>query len=306
MNKITQESIENILGFKMPDNVVKKFNDFNLEYETLSAKERDEYLLHVINVLLSENIVKSGDHRIQDWENGWGENFELYKQNKDENLLIPKYHGKYNLIRWCGDLIKSKTENLEYKLHICLVDSILQHYIGENKNVFEFGCGSAHHLLRLNNFNNDLNLTGCDWATSSQKIIKQINENLNTNINGHRFDFFNPDYSIEIQEKSAVYTLAALEQVGDKFKSFVDFLLDKKPSVCIHMEPIDELLDSNNLIDKLSILYFRKRNYLNGFLPYLEELERNGVIEIIKKQRIFYGSYFIEGHSLIVWKPKNN
>ena len=80
-------------------------------------------------------------------------------------------------------------------------------------------------------------------------------------------------------------------------------MLEKKPGICVHLEPIDELLDDNNLIDDLSIKYFRKRNYLKNYLPYLENLEKNGKINIIKKQRIYSGSYFIEGHSLIVWKP---
>ena len=74
--------------------------------------------------------------------------------------------------------------------------------------------------------------------------------------------------------------------------------MDKSPDICVHLEPIDELLDETKLIDKLSIDYFRKRNYLNGFLPYLEELEKENKIEIITKQRIYSGSYFIEGHSL--------
>ena len=71
------------------------------------------------------------------------------------------------------------------------------------------------------------------------------------------------------------------------------------------MEPIDELLNDDKLIDSLSIKYFRKRNYLDKFLPYLEELEKNNKIEIIVKQKTYSGSYFIEGHSLIVWKIKN-
>ena len=84
----------------------------------------------------------------------------------------------------------------------------------------------------------------------------------------------------------------------------VDFLLIKKPELCIHLEPIDELLDNDKLMDSLSIKYFRKRNYLSKFLPYLESLEKDGKIEIIKKQRTYSGSYFIEGHSLIVWRVK--
>ena len=38
--------------------------------------------------------------------------------------------------------------------------------------VFEFGCGPAYHLVRMNEFNNEVNLNGADWTISSQKIIK--------------------------------------------------------------------------------------------------------------------------------------
>jgi hypothetical protein len=303
MCKINTNTIEDILKFKIHPKVSEMINDFNLEYEYLSKEERDSYILNVINILMSD-ISKSGKHRINEWENGWDENFKMYIHTKNIDFLIPKYHGKYNILRWKGDVIKSKTPNLDYKLHISFVDSIINHYVGDNKNIFEFGCGPGYHLIRLNDYNNKLNLYGCDWAKSSQMIISEINKNLNLNIKSFNFDFFNPDDNIEIPDDSMIYTIAALEQVGDNFKQFIDFLLNKKPNICINMEPIDELLDNNNLIDNLSIKYFRKRNYLNGYLPYLEKLEGEGKIEIIKKQRIFYGSYFIEGHSLIVWRPK--
>jgi hypothetical protein len=194
-------------------------------------------------------------------------------------------------------------DNFDYKIHICLVDAVLQHYLQNVENIFEFGCGPAYHLIRLNEFNKNVKLNGCDWTISSQNIINEINSLLDLNINGINFNFFKPDYNIDIPKNSGIYTIAALEQIGENFKEFVDFLLFKNPEICIHMEPIDELLD-NNLIDTLSKKYFRKRNYLKGFLPYLEKLETENKIEIITKQRTYSGSYFIEGHSLIVWKIK--
>jgi hypothetical protein len=155
----------------------------------------------------------------------------------------------------------------------------------------------------MKNYNKNLNLYGTDWAKSSQKIINQINKSLNLNINPINLDFFNPDYGIDVPSDSVFYTVASFEQIGENFEKIVNFIINKKPELCIHMEPIDELLDGNNLVDFLSIKYFRKRNYLKGYLPYLESLEKQNKIKIIKKQRIFSGSHFIEGHSLIVWKP---
>ena len=108
-------------------------------------------------------------------------------------------------------------------------------------------------------------LNGTDWTVSSQNIINEVNNILNLEIGTHNLNFFSPDYNIDLPENTGIYTVAALEQVGENFKEFISFLMDKKPSICVNMEPIDELLDGNNLIDNLSIRYFRKRNYLNKF-----------------------------------------
>jgi len=297
------KDFEDILGFEIDSNNKQKIKDFNLQYRELTSDERDAYTLNVINILTND-ITKSGEHRIVEWENGWGENLSKFKNTKKIEDLIPRYHGKNRIVRWMGNVVMPITENFDYKIHICFVDIILQHYLKGIKNVFEFGCGPAYHLVRLNEFNKSLNLNGSDWTTTSQKIINEINDVLKTNINCFNFNFFKPDYNIDIPESSVVYTVAALEQVGENFKDVVDFLLTKKPELCIHLEPIDELLDNDKLMDSLSIKYFRKRNYLNKFLPYLEQLEKDGKIEIIKKQRTYSGSYFIEGHSLIIWRVR--
>ena len=84
---------------------------------------------------------------------------------------------------------------------------------------------------------------------------------------------------------------------------FIDFLLEKKPEICLHIEPIAELLNEENLVDYLSILYFKKRNYLSGFLLKLRELEEAGKIKIHMAKRTFIGSLYIEGYSVIAWSP---
>ena len=302
MKKITCEDFEKILGFKIDNVTYKQIEDFGLEYRELTKEERDNYLLDVVNVLTSD-IPVSGEHRINEWENGWDENLNLFKKTKKIETLIPKYHGKNKIVRWMGDVVMPITENFDYKIHICFVDAVLRRYTHKFKNFFELGCGPAYHLVRLQNYNSKLNLWGSDWTKSSQKIIQEINNTLGYKINGFNLDFFNPVYDKEIGVNSLVYTVASFEQIGNNFKKIVDFLIEKKPGLCIHFEPIDELLDSSKLIDELSIKYFRKRKYLDGFLPYLDILEKEGKIEIIKKQRINSGSYFIEGHSLIIWKP---
>lgn len=302
MKKITYEDFENILNIKIDDTLKKQIEDFDLRYRELTKEERDYYILHNFNILTND-IVVSGKHRINEWESGWEENLNLFKSSKNINDLIPKYHGKNRIVKWMGDVVMPLTENFDYKIHICFVDAIVRHYLNDVTNIFELGCGPAYHLVRLNQYNKNINLYGTDWATSSQKIINSINEILDLNITPINLDFFNPDYEIEIPENTGAYTVASLEQIGEEYKKIVDFIIDKKIKICVHMEPIGEILDDNKLIDYLSIKYFEKRNYLKGYLTYLETLESQGKIEIINKQRIYSGSYFVEGHSLIVWRP---
>ena len=98
-------------------------------------------------------------------------------------------------------------------------------------------------------------------------------------------------------------TIAALEQTGQNYKKFINYILKQKPKICIHIEPINELMDKNNMLDLLSVLYSRKRNYLDNFLTYLKLIQKNNQIKIIKNERTYLGSLFIEGYSVVIWKP---
>ena len=93
IKKITPEQIENILGFTLDESDKIKIKNYNLEYLELDKQKRDECILEILNVLSSE-IKKSGEHRIKDWEIGWGENLENFKKN---NLFTKKTwrKGKY-------------------------------------------------------------------------------------------------------------------------------------------------------------------------------------------------------------------
>lgn len=304
MKTITRQDIETVLGKTVPDFVLQEMNRHPLQYEDLTEEQYEQYLINVVKVLLSD-ITRCGEHRLTEWERGWGENLQEFCNTKNPLSLIPKYHGKNRYVRWMGKIINPVTEYFDYRIHTNLVDTVLHSYMDGIENVYEFGCGPGYHLLRMHNHYADKRLHGLDWTTSSQEIIGKINASMGTNIDSHRFNFFEPDYSYNIKPNSMVYTIAALEQVSDRFVEFIEYLISKKPAVCIHMEPMSELLSKDSLIDVLSVEYFKKRNYLTGFHDHLVALEKAGRIEILESKRIFSGSYFIEGHSLVAWKPKD-
>jgi SAM-dependent methyltransferase len=253
---------------------------------------------------LSDDLIYSGEHRKEQWEKGWGQNLdELLKINASD-AMIPRYFGKYEINRLRQKFIRPISRNFEYNMLGVILDWLFDKYLKNHESIYEFGCGTGHNLLRLRSFNSNANLWGLDWAESSQTIINEYAvNNADKKLFAHKYDYFNPDFSLELKKGSAIYTVASLEQIGVKYRSFVDYVLKNKPSICIHIEPVEEMLDEENLLDYLSICYFKKRKYLSGYLTYLKELESKGKLKIIKAQRSYIGSFFIEGYSVVVWAP---
>lgn len=95
----------------------------------------------------------------------------------------------------------------------------------------------------------------------------------------------------------AVVTFHALEQLGKNFRPFLNFLLEAKPKVIIHVEPLIELYE-DNLLDYLAVQYHRKRGYLEG---YLEAVINSGA-EILELKRNHFGSLYHDAYSVLVWK----
>lgn len=291
-------------GEKLSPYVQNKISEYGFRYQKLTLEERDAVIARIVGVLLGGKLIQAGQLRHSHWETGWGENFEALKSTGNLDAIIPRYFEKFNIVRWKQEWIKPASKDFEYRMLAIIQDWLFDHYLRSMSSVYEFGCGTGHNLFRVRHLNRDAELHGLDWAASSQSILENIRASgADPKVFGRHFDYFNPDYSFDLKRNSAVYTVASLEQIGDKWGPFLDYLLEKSPSIVIHIEPIAELLDRNSLLDLLSIEYFEKRNYLKGFLTGLRKSADAGRIKIERAQRTFIGSFFIEGYSVIVWRP---
>lgn len=298
------EDFEHLFNENLSDFVRQKICKYPLEYFEITDAEKDLCIKKIVAALIDKNLVKAGKHRFEQWEAGWRENLNNLTEGQDIESIIPYYFGKYDYVRINRKFVKPASKDFEYRTLCVIVDWLFDKYIRDADAIYEFGCGTGYHLLNARQFNPTAALWGLDWALASQEILKQLAlKGVVSNFHAHRFDYFNPDMDFSLDRNSVVYTVASLEQTGSKFKKFVNYLIQNKPKFCIHIEPISELLDENNLIDYLSIEYFKKRNYLDGFLTFLRSLEAKGKIKILKAQRTFAGSLFIEGYSAVVWTP---
>lgn len=258
-------------------------------YRPLTKQEEETAIIQILNTLLDDSVPFSGPHRHKQWEKGWGENFK-------EHTVTPHYFGKYPINRLNGRFVEALHPDYEVEMLYTIVDKLAKKYLSKAEHIYEFGCGTGHNLMRISLHNQFAELHGLDWAKSSQAIL------FKNGIDAANFDFFKPS-KYKLEPNSAVYTVAALEQTGTKYKEFVKYLLRNKPSVIVHIEPIPELLDPTKLLDYLSIKYMEKRKYLSGYLDYLISLAVESKIEIIEAHRSGIGSLFIDGYSIIVWRP---
>ena len=94
-----------------------------------------------------------------------------------------------------------------------------------------------------------------------------------------------------------------MEQLGSRYQPFLEYLLENRPQICVHLEPIVELYREGNPLDQAAIRYHERRGYLAGFLTTLKTLEASGKISLLKVQRLFFGGFYHEGYSVVVWKP---
>lgn len=282
----------------------KRITEAHLWYRELTSEERDVWLRKAIEFLVGQRAMYAGKHRRSQWENGWQENLREFKKKRDIVALDPHYFNKYPINRFRQRFIMALSENFERDILAVLEYWVFEKYLKNFPAVYEFGCGTGHNLLRLREMNKDVILWGLDWARSSQKLIRSVARYIHDpKLFARSFDLFHPDDRFILNKNGAIFTIAALEQTGMRYKKLIAYFLKQKPALCVHIEPTEETLDPNNLLDYLSIKYFEKRKYLSGFIAYLRDLEKKKKVKVINIQRSFIGSFYIDGYSIIVWKP---
>jgi hypothetical protein len=291
-------------GFSQKVRALIEQTDFS--YQTLTPEERNQTILDVLKKLDANAFSKVGKERKDIWSQAWSEYLEDFlSSNYSLDVLNPKFFKPDQVIRLNSEFVKPHNPRFELDFFQVFRLWLFEQYLESAENVFEFGCGSAFNLVALAQLYPDKMLYGLDWAPASVQLVNKIAEVYDFKMKGNPFDFFNPDRTLNLGQKSAVITMCALEQIGQNYQEFIHFLLEKSPSICINMEPLCELYDENNLIDYLAIRYHKQRAYLANYLSFLRELEADRKIAIQTVKRLRFGSLYSECYSFIVWEPLN-
>ncbi|WP_119422934.1 class I SAM-dependent methyltransferase [Desertibaculum subflavum] len=277
-----------------------------LSYHRLTAAERDAVILRALEQLERSDLVTVGGNDASRWERGWGEILERVRSRGValQNLLPQYFH--YDILRYDGDWIRIDAPDFEFRVYDIFRRALFpRHLVGYDRLV-DIGCGTAASLLTLSDLFPEAELVGCDWAAPSQELVRLIGQHLRRPLRGVRFNMLTlaGGDALEIDARTAVLTMHSMEQLGTAWGPMLDFLLARKPGLCLHIEPIRELYDPTDLFDALALRYHDKRNYLSGYLTALRAKAAEGLIEIRETRRLCFGSAFHEGYSLVVWAPR--
>ncbi|NQU78860.1 class I SAM-dependent methyltransferase [Candidatus Woesearchaeota archaeon] len=307
ISELTLEDFARLFGTTIddiPDDCRELIAKTDFRYKKLISDKRKKIILRILKTIDSDSLSVVGAHRMPAWEKGWSENLQNFvDSNFDLNELIPKFVKRNEVIRLNSNYVLPTNKNFETCFVEVLRTYIFRKYFSDAPAVYEFGCGTGLNLVNLAKLFQEKKLYGLDWSTASRDIVNKIAITQKMNLTGILFDMYSPDYQLDIDKGSAVFTIGAMEQLGKNFESFLQFLLEKRPSICINIETIHELYDQSVLFDYVAAKYLERRGYLQGYLTRLRQLEVEGKVEMIKIQRTF-GSLYHDGYSYIVWKSK--
>jgi hypothetical protein len=180
----------------------------------------------------------------------------------------------------------------EWQQFVRLRGELFYKYLRDEREISEFGCGVGHNLIPLMGMGK--RLRGFDWAPSATRYVAELG------IEARYFDMLEPDYGVKLE--GAVFTVHALEQLWKDWEPFLRYLIAQKPSVCLHIEPIEEFYDPAVPHDAACLAYHRKRHYLTGFYTRLRELEEKGVIELLEVRKSAFGGMNHDAYSVLVWR----
>jgi hypothetical protein len=307
MRIVTLPEMLDILGSEEGDvdaDFVERFNQIDFAYEEIKGDQLLDVILGVLRSIDLDSQVVASSGRADVWRHGWQENLNAFLHNRDDlSTIIPKYIRPNQIIRYKQKYIRPRNPFFERDFFTLFQMWFFRKYMRSYDCIYEFGSGSGMNIVPLAKMFPHTHIVATDFVQTAIVLAREIASYYHFDIDARLFDMIRPDHSIPIRDNSCIFTCGSVEQLGGEFNDFVYYLIDKKPAMCLHIEPIIEFYDESVLADYLVIKFVKKRGYSQGFFTFLKHLEEQGHIEILKKHRTGLGSLKLEGYNYIVWRP---
>lgn len=295
MTAVSLDQFAEMFGGPLDEKTAAKIAGHDWRYNITDGPTSNQVVLELLRRAEKRDFSIAGEN-VERWQKGWSENLEEFRRTGDVNALTPKYLRPSKYARLGGQFIEPADPMFEANWYQVFRGWFARRYLSEFDHIYEFGCGSGHNVAFLAQEFPDKHVKGFDWADASVEIVRELHRR-GLDVDGERFDFFNPPRDWYWRPNSAVLTVGALEQTGLRWRPFLDFLRRTRPAMCLHIEPIVEWYDPSNLVDYTAIKIHEARGFWRGFVDEVEE------ISAIRHHRTGFGSLLLEGYSQFQWFP---
>jgi trans-aconitate methyltransferase len=304
LSSLSPEDFAYQFGVELPtlsEYVLRMIHVGDWGYRHICGRERDELITDILRVVDAGKMSQAGERKR--WDKGWAENLDSFSRSGNLGSLVPRYIRGGRPIRLLLNFAQPEIDNFEWEWYRVFRHWLFETFLADVDAVYEFGCGTGHNLDALGEMYPDKTYLGLDWSPPAVELVNKISRAFSWSISGRRFDFFEPDASLHLPPNTAVLTIGALEQTGERYESFFRYLLDERPAICVHVEPIPEWYDDRDLVDYTALRMLKARGYWSGFPTFMAQLVQAGKAEILFKRRTYVGSLFVEGYMVFVWRP---
>lgn len=289
---------------ELPDDALKIIAQHDFSYDTLSPKDEVKVNRSILARIDEGELSIAGPAGKGRWDKGWGENLDAFRRSDgDVGALVPKYIREGQPLRLNQRYVMPTDPAFELHWYGIFRLWLARTFLSDASAIYEFGCGSGHNLAALATLFPDKHYYGLDWAQASADIVDELGKRNGWKMHGQVFDFFEPSKDFALEPGAVVFTIGAMEQTGTGYRSFIDYLLEQSPRLCVNIEPISEWYDRANPIDDAAARFHLHRKYWTGFPGLIDELEAEGRIQVVKRNRTHFGSLYIEGYSQVIWRP---
>lgn len=306
MKSVTIEDFASYWGVdssSLPNSIEEYLGVVNTKHRETDKEELEEYVNSFVKKVSKSTSMRTKEENIAIFEKGWSEHKEHLKEKCDFDALMPKYYGGGLPFFLGPDLSAHVCENniLSAEMQILYMRYLASTYFRPFDEIHEFGSGSGLNLFAIGSTTPDKRLIGYEWTKSGTEIADLIGEKSGLQVTGRRFDMLQPDRSVDLEGK-AILTVASIEQLGENYSAFLEFLMAAKPGIVAHLEPGAPSASSKAMYSNLAVLYAKLRGYPLRFSETLKALDAENKISILFSRPLPWVSRF-GNYTCTIWKP---
>ena len=285
------------------EDCIALISSMDFRYTNIEGQELESLRLSILKRIDEDRQIIGAKDRTEVWSKGWQENLDEFLASKGSlESLVPKFIRPDQPARLNGKFIMPYDSQFELNFNKVWRHWVFEEYFSDVDNIFEFGCGTGINLVAASKMFPNKKLYGSDFVKSAVNLVNAIAKKYNIELKGEFFNMLEPRADYKIPGSSGVFTFGALEQLASEIEPMINYLLASSPDIVVHSEPAIELYDESKLNDYLAIKFQGNRGYSTGLHPLLQRLEKQGKIELLKVKRLFFGSLYMEGYNMFVWK----